>query len=107
MRKIHSRVLMGALVGSGLAVLGCGVANAVDTSGADSLLGGNQGIVSVDAPVTIGGNAVSVLGDSHTSDATTTAASSGSGGDVTTDGNDSLLGGNQGCLLYTSPNPRD
>ncbi len=66
------------------------------SDGSDSVLGGNQGLVSVDVPVTVGGNAVSVIGDSHSSDADTTGGStSGGSGDVTTDGTDSLGGGNQ------------
>ncbi len=76
MRKIYSRVLMGALVGGGLAVAGCGIANAADTSGADGLLSGDQAAISVDAPVTVGGNAVSVIGDSHSENADTSAPKS-------------------------------
>ncbi|WP_314451803.1 chaplin family protein, partial [uncultured Microbacterium sp.] len=86
MRKFYSRALWGALVGSGLAVLGCGIANAADTSGAGGLLSGDRALVSVDLPVTVGGNAVSVIGDSHTSDATTSGGSSGSGHDGSTEG---------------------
>ncbi|MGR0218305.1 chaplin family protein [Agromyces sp. ZXT2-6] len=66
------------------------------TSGEDSILGGTQGIVDVVAPVTVGGNAVSVIGDAESSDATTVVnAGSGSGGDARTSGEDSILGGTQ------------
>ncbi|MFT4211616.1 MAG: hypothetical protein QM626_07050, partial [Microbacterium sp.] len=41
-------------------------------SGDDSLLGGTQLIAPVTAPVTIAGNAISIIGDSTTSGATTT-----------------------------------
>ena len=75
----------------------------VSTDGSDSVGGGNQAVIPVDVPVTVGGNAVSVIGDSHTSDATTSTGSSGSGGDVTTDGGDSLLGGNHGEITVAVP----
>ncbi|WP_188744931.1 chaplin family protein, partial [Phycicoccus endophyticus] len=41
------------------------------TSGTDSLLGGDQVISAVTAPVTVSGNSVSVLGDSESSSAQT------------------------------------
>ncbi len=103
MRKIYSRVLMGALVGGGLAVAGCGIANAADTSGADGLLSGDQAAISVDAPVTVGGNAVSVIGDSHSENADTSAPKSAPAPEATTDGSDSLLGGNQGLVSVNVP----
>ena len=56
-----------------------------DTSGEDSVGGGNQAVADVVAPVTLGGNAVSVVGDSHTEGADTASsggAGTGSGGDV-------------------------
>ncbi|MFJ4036812.1 chaplin family protein, partial [Microbacterium sp. NPDC090007] len=103
MRKIYSRVLMGALVGGGLAVLGCGIANAAETSGTDGLLSGDQGLVSVDLPVTVGGNAVSLIGDSHSEDATTTAPSTAPAPSVTTEGGDGILSGNQGLVSVDVP----
>lgn len=105
MRTIHSRVLMGALIGGGLAILGTGMAHAADTSGADGLLSGDQAVISVDLPVTVGGNAVSVIGDSSTADATTIGGSDATttGGSVSTDGTDSLLGGNQGIVAVDVP----
>ncbi|GAA1055793.1 hypothetical protein GCM10009571_08660 [Agromyces luteolus] len=66
------------------------------TTGEDSILGGTQGIVDVSAPVTIGGNAVSVIGDSHSEGATTEVTTgTGSGTDAWTTGEDSILGGTQ------------
>ncbi|WP_235481140.1 chaplin family protein, partial [Agromyces sp. Leaf222] len=44
------------------------------TSGDDSLLGGLQGLVDVAIPVTVGGNAISVIGDSQSTDAATEVA---------------------------------
>ena len=68
------------------------------TSGDDGVASGSQAIVDVSAPVTIGGNAVSVIGDSSSEDAETvvmTGSGSGSGSEATTSGEDSLLGGTQ------------
>ncbi len=75
----------------------------VTTDGSGSLLGGNQGLVSIDVPVTVGGNAVSVIGDSTTSDATTSSATSDSAPDATTDGSDSIGGGNQAVIPVQVP----
>ncbi len=74
------------------------------TSGEDGTASGTQAIVPVSVPVTLGGNAISVLGDSES--ATTggsgstgggstdgTADTTGTGG--TTDGTDGILGGTQ------------
>ncbi|WP_374947119.1 chaplin family protein, partial [Agreia sp.] len=33
------------------------------TTGSDSLLGGTQGLVNIDIPITVGGNAITVIGD--------------------------------------------
>ena len=52
----------------------------------------------INLPVTVGGNAVSVIGDSESSDATTVVdagSGSGSGGDAWTSGEGSILGGTQ------------
>ncbi|WP_157425583.1 hypothetical protein, partial [Agromyces lapidis] len=66
------------------------------TSGEDSLLGGTQILGGIEIPITLGGNAVSVIGDSSSDGAATTAATGGSdGGEATTSGDDSLLGGTQ------------
>ncbi|WP_377642195.1 hypothetical protein [Oryzobacter terrae] len=76
-----------------------------DTSGEDSVGGGNQAVADVVAPVTVGGTAVSVVGDSHTEGAQT-ASSGGAGadaGDASTSGEESVLGGNQGTAPVTAP----
>ena len=105
MRKIYSRAILGALIGGGLAVVGAGMANAAETSGTDGLLSGDQAIISVDLPITLGGNAVSVIGDSQSSDASTSAPAPQPAPDATTDGGDSLLGGNQGLVSVNVPVP--
>ncbi len=92
----------GGNTGSGT---GSGSIGDVETDGTDSILGGNQAIIPIAVPVTIGGNAVSVIGDSHTENATTTGGSTGTGtiGDVETDGTDSILGGNQAIIPVAIP----
>ena len=44
-------------------------ASAPTTTGASGILSGTQGIVSVPVPVTVTGNAISVVGDSHSASA--------------------------------------
>ena len=81
-------------------------APAPTTSGSDSILGGTQGVVNVAAPVTVGGNAISVLGDADSTKATTTAPTRTSGtttGGSTTSGLDGILGGTQLGLPITAP----
>ena len=81
-------------------------APAPTTSGSDSILGGTQGVVNVAAPVTVGGNAISVLGDADSTKATTTAPAgtgNGSTGGATTDGTDGILGGTQVLAPITAP----
>jgi hypothetical protein len=62
------------------------------TTGSDSLLGGTQGLVNIDIPITVGGNAISVLGDSSStgssseSGAATTPAAPASGTTASTTG---------------------
>ena len=73
MHTIIKRALWGVLIGGGISLLGAGVAQAADTSGEDGLLSGTQAILDVEAPVTVAGNAISVLGDSHSDDADTQA----------------------------------
>ncbi|MGG5260139.1 hypothetical protein [Phycicoccus avicenniae] len=77
---------------------------ASSTSGEDSAGGGNQVTAPVSIPVTVGGNAVSVIGDSHSEGATTTAGSTGgTGTGGSTTGEDSLLGGNQLGSIVSVP----
>ena len=93
--------------GSTTAVTGGGTGTGdASTSGEDSLLGGNQVLAPITAPVTVGGNAVSVIGDSHSEASSTGVTSGGEGsgtGDASTSGEDSLLGGNQVMAPITAP----
>jgi hypothetical protein len=70
------------------------------TDGSRSVAGGNQIAPEVAVPVTVGGNAVSVFGDATAARGTTaagtgTAAPVGVGQGATTDGANSVAGGNQ------------
>jgi hypothetical protein len=76
---------------------GTGESGAADTSGKQGILGGSQVVGTVDTPVTVGGNAISVLGDSSTEGAAVSNGTSGASGSgsATTDGADSTVGGSQ------------
>jgi hypothetical protein len=66
------------------------------TGGEDGVLSGTQILGDLGLPVTLGGNAISVLGDASTSGAgTSTPAVTGDSDSATTDGTDSTLGGSQ------------
>lgn len=97
MHKALSRTLWGVVFVGGLTVLGAGSANAADTSGEDGMASGNQIGILGEVPVTIGGNAISILGDSSSagtvSPPATAAESTGTA--ATTSGQDAILGGNQ------------
>lgn len=108
MNKIVSRGLWGVLFVAGLSVLGATAANAAETTGSDGTASGTQGIVSLGTPAVIGGNAISVLGDSTSSNAsaastpaqpTSEASTSGS----STSGLDALASGTQGIISGTIP----
>lgn len=73
MNTFVSRALWGTLLAGGITLLGATVAQAVETNGDDGLLSGTQALLSLDAPVTVAGNAISVLGDAQSTDAETTA----------------------------------
>ena len=108
MRTFIKRALLGALIGGGLALGGAGLAHADETSGDDGLLSGTQAILGVDIPVTIGGNAVSVIGDSTSSGATTPAPAPAAPApapvaEATTSGDESIGGGTQVVAPITVP----
>jgi hypothetical protein len=69
----------GASTGGGIAGVDTGTPG-VTTSGDDGILGGSQLAPAVTAPVTVGGDAVSVIGDSSTTSGS--GDTGGSGGDV-------------------------
>ncbi|TPX05666.1 hypothetical protein FJ656_05305, partial [Schumannella luteola] len=76
MNKYVSRGLWTVLVTGGFMALGVGVAHADSgTSGQDGVASGTQGILGIELPVQLGGNAISVLGDAHSSGASTSSSS--------------------------------
>ena len=106
MRPTMRRGLQIALVLGG-AIFCSAQAQADDTTGLDSVLGGNQAVVVIEAPVTVSGNAVSVIGDSSSADSDT-SVTSGSGdsdgaGTSSTSGEDSVAGGNQVAAPVEAP----
>ncbi|HEV7741128.1 MAG TPA: hypothetical protein VGO65_01790, partial [Pseudolysinimonas sp.] len=64
--------------GSGSSSSGGASTPSGSTSGSNSLLGGTQGLIGADVPVTVSGNAISVLGDSS-SEGSLFSGASGSG----------------------------
>jgi hypothetical protein len=77
------------------------------TSGEDSVAGGTQVVAPVTAPVTVSGNAVSVLGASRSSGSGTTVAPGAGGsngaGSASTSGEESVAGGTQVVAPVTAP----
>ena len=68
------------------------------TSGDDSIAGGTQVLADAGVPVVVGGNAISVIGDSSTEGSTVSNGSgggSGAGDPATTDGSDGIASGSQ------------
>uniref|UniRef100_UPI0003B38FE6 chaplin family protein n=1 Tax=Agromyces subbeticus TaxID=293890 RepID=UPI0003B38FE6 len=75
MKKLLLRALYATLFAGGLTLLGAGVAHASETTGDDGILSGTQAGLSLDLPITLSGNAISVIGDSSSQDATTEVVS--------------------------------
>jgi hypothetical protein len=70
--------------------------DAAATSGDDGILGGILAPIGAQAPVTVGGNAISVLGDSSAEGAATSSSTGGTaaqGDNASTSGEDGILGG--------------
>jgi hypothetical protein len=103
MHTFIKRALLGAFIGGGIAVLGAGVAHAADTTGDDGLLSGTQVLLGVEAPVTVGGNAVSLLGDSSSADADTTAPAAADAPAGSTSGEGGAVSGTQALVTVTVP----
>ena len=104
MRRTVKRVLLGALIGGGLAFAGATVAQAAETSGDDGTASGTQALIGVTLPVTIGGNGISILGDSSSADASTPApAPAPATPAITTGGTDGIASGTQGLVSVTVP----
>ncbi|MGR0320849.1 chaplin family protein, partial [Agromyces sp. ZXT2-3] len=106
MKKYVSRALYATLFTGGLMLLGAGVAHAADTTGEDGVLSGTQLGISIDLPVTIGGNALSVVGDSESTDATTVVATDDAGSSepvAVTSGDGGIGSGSQAIIDVSAP----
>ncbi|PVZ94996.1 hypothetical protein [Amnibacterium flavum] len=97
MSRITSRVLYGVLFAGGLTLLGATAANAAETTGDDSVLGGSQVVPGITAPVSVDGLAVSLFGDSSTAAPAEQAPTApvDTAQPATTDGSYSVAGGTQ------------
>ncbi|MEV8274437.1 hypothetical protein AB0O93_14260, partial [Microbacterium sp. NPDC077184] len=103
MNTMLTRALWGTLLAGGITLAGGAAANAVDllgdTTGEDGLLSGTQAVLNVDLPVTIGGNALSIIGDATSVDAETAAPAAEPAPVVAeTSGHDSVGGGSQAII---------
>ena len=106
MRTFIKRALLGTLLAGGITLLGATVANAAETTGDDGLLSGTQAIIDVQAPVTIVGNAISVIGDTLTAPAAAAPASAAPPSpatDATTSGSDGVGSGTQALVNVVVP----
>jgi hypothetical protein len=98
------RGLYAALITSGGLLFAAGQASADDTtSGTGSVLGGNQVTVSVTAPITVNDNGIALLDDARVDADASRAGATGDDASQTTDGSESVAGGNQINAPVTAP----
>lgn len=113
MHTYVKRALLGVLIGGGITLFGSVAAQAAETSGDDGIGSGTQALISVDLPVTVSGNAISVIGDSsstHSHASTTAPAQHASAKHskakhtkAKTSGKHSIVGGTQGVITVKAP----
>jgi ChpA-C len=99
-----SRLLRAGVLAGGLMAVSAGVAHAAETTGghdAPGPLSGNQVAVPIQTPITVGGNAVSVL--AHSVHAASGASSASSGAQSTTPGHSRHGGASGATAGSTSP----
>ncbi|RWZ52657.1 hypothetical protein ELQ90_01520 [Labedella phragmitis] len=98
------RCLYGALMVGGLWFAGTTAASAAETSGDDAVASGTQAILDVEVPVTIGGNSVSLTGDSSSEGSTTSAPAEAPASEpATTNGDDGVGSGTQAPVTISVP----
>jgi hypothetical protein len=99
MNSFVKKGLYCALFVGGLSLLGIGTANAAETSGEDGLASGTQLVTALEAPVTLAGNAISVIGDSSSGSAAaaspTPLEDPATSPSATTSGSDAIASGTQ------------
>lgn len=78
MNNIASKALYSVLLAGGLSVLGAGAAQAIDLNlgGDDGLLSGTDILADLGVPITIGGNSISVIGNSSSGGSSTSTPAS-------------------------------
>ncbi|WP_411719926.1 chaplin family protein [Mycetocola sp.] len=103
MNRTIARCLYGVLFAGGLTLFGATAAHAADTSGDNGVLSGTAVDAVVSVPVTIGGNAVSVVGDSTSDGAVSTAAPAVAPVGSSTSGNDAIASGSQVAGVVSVP----
>ncbi|MDD7960820.1 chaplin family protein, partial [Microbacterium thalli] len=103
MNTIVSRAVWGTLLAGGITILGASVAHAADTTGEDGLLSGTQGIVSVDAPVTVEGTSIAVIGDADSSTSGSSAPATAPAPSASTSGADGVGSGSQAIIDVSVP----
>jgi hypothetical protein len=104
MQSFIWKALIGVAFTGGLLAVGAGVAYADDNTSGDSGTGsGSQAVIGANLPITLGGNAISVLGDSSSSGSSATPPASAGAPTGNTNGNVSLLGGTQALVDAHAP----
>ncbi|MBG6237789.1 hypothetical protein IWX78_000732, partial [Mycetocola sp. CAN_C7] len=111
MNRHVARCLYGVIFAGGLTLLGATAANAADTSGDDGLLSGTLVDSVVSVPVSVGGTAVSLIGDSSTADSVASSApatasapvGSSSPSTSSTSGDDGIASGTQVTGVVSVP----
>ncbi|MGM1028660.1 MAG: chaplin family protein, partial [Actinomycetota bacterium] len=103
MNKLAKRALWTAALTGGLWAAGAGVASAAGTDGSEGLGSGNEAVVSISAPVTLGGNALGILGDAETTGSSATTAPAAPAADVSTSGIGGVLSGSAALVALHAP----
>ena len=104
MQSFIWKALVGVAFTGGLLAVGAGVAYADNTtSGDDGTGSGSQAVIGLNLPITLGGNAISVLGDSSSTGSSATPPAAGPAPSGNTNGNVSLLGGTQALVDAHAP----
>ncbi|WP_251856643.1 hypothetical protein [Herbiconiux sp. L3-i23] len=103
MSRITTRVLYGVLFAGGITLLGATAANAAETSGEDSILGGTQAVPVITAPIQVDGLSLSLFGDSATSGSGATAPVEAPVSAPVTGGADGIASGSQVAPVVTVP----
>lgn len=98
-----TRALWGTLLAGGLTVFGATVAQAAETSGEDGLLSGTQALLSVEAPVTVSGTAVSLLSDASSTSGGDAPAAASAPAEATTSGTGGIASGTQALISVSVP----